>query len=677
MGLTNDYVERDDNSIDPVSRRVKMIFSVMANPNRIDILRILNSKGSLTYSDLKAQVGFRSKKESGKFAYHLRKLLKHSLVALNRAERKYVITNKGKLILNLTRQIEERSVMESGNIYVRTKEKMEEFDTHKITQSLVRETNMPPELAQKISEEVENRVHRMQGVYLTTPLVRDIICSILLEHGYEDYKSRFSTIGIPLAEIANMLGDKSNDVSLVISSMADAILKDYYLFHALPKDVADLHLSGDINIANVSRWGIMPDTIFANIKELLDNNDSSNNRLRLYGIDRMDEPLIKISMLCSILARYAAEEVVIHGISDMLGSNTEGSITGDRFARMLIFISSTTDSRISLVFNEFDKSMIGELLDGYAYYVKNTQQPRISMVLSSNNNHGDGSNNDLLVEYADKIVDISSIGGSIALSNMLAGSKGLICNDGYRSLVLHSLSMNLPRLAYESNNDEVYFRTRIALLLKPIVTALTSRRMMLMASLQHILPIIRDDDYTDTTKMVINMVDLPSSISNVLKQDDIIGVARKVRRTIVDKSREMGHAIGISMIDDGSASRLARLDSERYGRLPTGNSDYIQGIEVHAEDIPNLDDNYYNEIVELSKIFDGGMTLTLDISNVTPSMAKNAVSYAIGRFSFFRMVSKGARICSRCGAKFSTMVMDNGVDTNRCPNCKAPLISIK
>ena len=63
------------------SKRVRMIFSVMASPNRIDILRILNSKGPLTYSELKSLAGFKSKKESGKFAYHLRKLLRQSLVA--------------------------------------------------------------------------------------------------------------------------------------------------------------------------------------------------------------------------------------------------------------------------------------------------------------------------------------------------------------------------------------------------------------------------------------------------------------------------------------------------------------------------------------------------------------------------------------------------------------------
>ncbi len=59
--------------IQSTTKRVRMIFSVMASPNRIDILRILNSKGPLTYSELKSLAGFKSKKESGKFAYHLRK----------------------------------------------------------------------------------------------------------------------------------------------------------------------------------------------------------------------------------------------------------------------------------------------------------------------------------------------------------------------------------------------------------------------------------------------------------------------------------------------------------------------------------------------------------------------------------------------------------------------------
>jgi hypothetical protein len=105
--LDNDLNDDFDSNVDDselqrggilqsTSKRVRMIFSVMASPNRIDILRILNSKGPLTYSELKSLAGFKSKKESGKFAYHLRKLLRQSLVALNKSERRYTITNLGK-----------------------------------------------------------------------------------------------------------------------------------------------------------------------------------------------------------------------------------------------------------------------------------------------------------------------------------------------------------------------------------------------------------------------------------------------------------------------------------------------------------------------------------------------------------------------------------------------------
>ena len=66
----DDDLDLDDNGpgggmLQSTSKRVRMIFSVMASPNRIDILRILNSKGPLTYSELKSLAGFKSKKESG------------------------------------------------------------------------------------------------------------------------------------------------------------------------------------------------------------------------------------------------------------------------------------------------------------------------------------------------------------------------------------------------------------------------------------------------------------------------------------------------------------------------------------------------------------------------------------------------------------------------------------
>ena len=273
MELSNDYVEAKKGGVlESASRRVRMIFSVMASPNRIDILRILNSKGPLTYSELKALAGFKSKKESGKFAYHLRKLLRQSLVALNKAERRYTITNLGKLVLSLARQIEERSIIESGKMYVRTSNQtIEEFNSHKIIQALVREGNVPLELAQKITEEVENKIYKFQTAYLTSPLIREMVNSVLIEHGHEEYRHKLARVGIPVFDVAQMINSVDqieNGIESVLARTAQQVLAEYLVFNTLPKDIADSHLAGDIHISNPGMWGLVPDTVFIDINEL-------------------------------------------------------------------------------------------------------------------------------------------------------------------------------------------------------------------------------------------------------------------------------------------------------------------------------------------------------------------------------------------------------------------------
>src|ERR1044072_5237197 len=235
--------------LESASRRVRMIFSVMGSPNRIDILRILNAKGPLTYSELKALEGFKSKKESGKFAYHLRKLLRQLLVALNKTERRYTITNLGKLVLSLARQIEERSIIESGKMYVRTsRHSIEEFNSNRITQSLVREANMPLEQAHKITEEVENKVYKFQTVYLTSSLIRETVNSILIEHGYEEFRSKLARLGLPGSDISDMFSNPNyskNGVEGIFSEPSLAVFSEHLVFNMLLKDITDRHRGGE------------------------------------------------------------------------------------------------------------------------------------------------------------------------------------------------------------------------------------------------------------------------------------------------------------------------------------------------------------------------------------------------------------------------------------------------
>ena len=383
--------------IQSTSKRVRMIFSVMASPNRIDILRILNSKGPLTYSELKSLAGFKSKKESGKFAYHLRKLLRQSLVALNKSERRYTITNLGKLVLSLARQIEERSIIESGKMYVRTShDSIEEFNSHKIIQSLVREGSLPLELSQKITEEVENRIYKYQTSYLTGALIREMVNSVLLEHGHEEYRNKLARLGLPVFEIQEMLTNTEhvdNGVEGILFKAGRIVFTERLLTNILPKDVADSHLSGDLHISNPGLWSLLPDTLFVNIKELIDEGielqGKGLNITKISSVKTLDDFTTCLSMIMSLISKEATQEVVLDGIVQVL---TKFSKNMSDLETKLLQVFSTSSTSTSYTNNPTtlsfrlqlgsDLKLIKAILSTYKTYVKNTPIPKISIIIN-------------------------------------------------------------------------------------------------------------------------------------------------------------------------------------------------------------------------------------------------------------------------------------------------------
>ncbi|HET6780462.1 MAG TPA: ATP cone domain-containing protein, partial [Nitrososphaera sp.] len=447
----------------------------MASPNRIDILRILNAKGSLTYSELKSLAGFKSKKESGKFAYHLRKLLRQLLVALNKAERRYTITNLGKLVLSLARQIEERSIIESGKMYVRTnKHTIEEFNSHKIIQSLVREANLPLEQAHKITEEVENKIYRFQAAYLTSSLIRETVNSVLIEHGYEEYRNKLARVGVPSSDIVQMLSSEEvtrNGIESVMTRTAGAAFSEYLLFNMLPKDIADMHLAGEINISNSDVWGLLPDTIFIDVSELengLDLKGRFLNMTRIPPIKSSDDAVATLPALVSLLSREASTEVVLEGyVPALLKNIKDPEDIASQFARVLLASSAAPSysagmpvTTIAVPTDGLDVRQLNALLDGYRRHTDNTPMPRLGLAL-------EGTVKDSL----DHVIAAVRSGGliSIGSNNKVRANNGIkkVGGKTAAAMSLHLLSINLPRLAYESNKDETYFRAKLALMIKP------------------------------------------------------------------------------------------------------------------------------------------------------------------------------------------------------------------
>lgn len=676
------------------SKRVRMIFSVMASPNRIDILRILNSKGPLTYSELKSLAGFKSKKESGKFAYHLRKLLRQSLVALNKSERRYTITNLGKLVLSLARQIEERSIIESGKMYVRTShESIEEFNSHKIIQSLVREGSLPLELAQKITEEVENRIYKYQTTYLTGSLIREMVNSVLLEHGHEEYRNKLARLGMPVFDVQEMLTNVDNidnGAQGLFFKAGQTVFAENLLLNTLPKDVADSHLSGDIHISNPGIWSLLPDTIFFNVKEVIEDGIDLKGKYlgvsRLPTIKTLDNLMSSLSMIISLASKEASKEIILDGLVQLCSKHAKNAAELEEklvgaFSTSSI-VSKYTKEPTLLSFRiqlGSEPKVVQTILNAYKNYVKTTPVPQIGLIID----HSGGKISDV----SGAVAEIISIGGKVLFSKDETSYSGIVRIKGKNStssINLQSLTINLPRLAFESNKDETYFRARLALLMKPALAAMSLRKKdisdLTRRGLNPVLAANTQYMQRSSVCLVLNLIGLKEAVFNILGySDDKEGrdVIYKVIQTAVDvaekKGKEMGDVVIVAMTESDGTSRFGALDGEKYGKMSVLKSlegeTYSEGVVLAASEIDSMNAKA-EKIVEankISKLLNGGLLVKLKFEKDSKvEDIKKTVEKAGDLVGSFRP-TKEVPICGNCGFKDEKLF-------DKCPVCKSPYI---
>ncbi len=696
----NDLEEDSESStnrggiLQSTSKRVRMIFSVMASPNRIDILRILNSKGPLTYSELKSLAGFKSKKESGKFAYHLRKLLRQSLVALNKSERRYTITNLGKLVLSLARQIEERSIIESGKMYVRTShESIEEFNSHKIIQSLVREGSLPLELAQKITEEVENRIYKYQTTYLTGSLIREMVNSVLLEHGHEEYRNKLARLGLPVFDVQEMISNLdhvNNGAEGLLFNTGQQVFAEHLLTNVLPKDVADSHLSGDLHISNPGIWSMVPDTIFVNVRELIEDGlDLGGKYLDISRVPvskQLDEITSSLSIMISLLSKEASQEIVLDGFVGLFAKHSkslpelEQKLT-DAFATASTtseYNKSITNVSIRLQLGS-DTKIINSIINAYKNYAKITPIPKIGLIIDYDKGK--------ISDVSEAASEIISIGGKVMFVKGQISSSG-ITNGSTKtmplSIMLQSVSINLPRLAFESNKDETYFRARLALLMKPALSSMALRKKDISDLTRRGLnPILaKNTQYMQksSVSLVVNLVGLKEAVFNILGfKDNKEGreILHKVIETAVDvgakKGKELGDSVAISMTETESSTRFATLDGQKYGKNSSLNSmegdSYSDKISITASELSDYNNKSdpISECNKFSKLFNGGLYVTLNIDkDAKATEIKKSIEQMSLLTPSFKPI-KTISICGECGFKDEQF-------ENKCPKCKSPYV---
>ncbi|MEM2640731.1 MAG: anaerobic ribonucleoside-triphosphate reductase [Candidatus Bathyarchaeia archaeon] len=592
------------------------ILEALASSIRMEILRLLHEEGPLSYSELMDRLNLDPVKHAGRFAYHLKKIQSANLITLSKEGRKYQLTDLGWKIYELTREIEEHALRAGTRLLVRTsRTTIEEFDRNRIVESLVREAQIPQEIAERIARKAEERLLDLRVKYLTAPLIREFVNAILIEEGMEEYRHKLTRLGLPVYDVKKSfqdIGARGGIAKDVKDRAGEAVLREYVLLDILPRRVADSHLSGYIDIRKPGSWILHPDVIIHDIEEILARHasmltlPSEESRLKLY--------IAYLSKFIRDVCYEIHEEQVVEYFNVYLAPYVTGVRDieiEDELVSFLIYLSDlkpTVSLGLELGIPSFmeEKRALGKKI-GYgdlydeAYRLLRSLLRCYERLMSFNRFRrclprlivklrGGDIDEDILLH----IHRIISLGGEVTFSN-LAKTNGITSSEGIwieadkglpeyallRSLWIGGVSVNIPRASYESHGRENIFARRLERICRDAVDSLLFRYSAISSNISsNLLPTLFGgvSPYSSikNCKYGLNLVGLLEAAmlftdSENFIEDDVLDYTWKIidylREIVRSIEQETRIKITLSSIADIDAStRLANMDQLYYGK---------------------------------------------------------------------------------------------------------------
>jgi len=286
---------------------------------RIDILKKLSlSSNPLPYSILQKEV-LGTNPNSVNFSFHLKTLKNSDL--MNTTDEGYVLSALGRQILKNIVSIEKILNDKNKTIMIRTsKYSKEPFDSSKIKNYLIKEGQVGEHLAKQIAKEVEERLSKTNITYLTAPLMREYINGILLENGQEEIRHRLTRLGTPPYEVSRYFDNSRINPELLLSKLGSEVSEQYLLLNLLPKNLADMYLSGELVLLNLNYWSLRPLGFYIDSNSII----SYLSKRKLVDINNLDKPieLVKLSSyffdVLDKIKPYVSEDILLGNFSDFL-----------------------------------------------------------------------------------------------------------------------------------------------------------------------------------------------------------------------------------------------------------------------------------------------------------------------------------------------------------------------
>ncbi len=129
------------------------------------------------------------------------------------------------------------------------------WNRQNIIKALLRETQITPEMAEKVSTEAEKTILDSKIKFITAPLIREVVNEKLIIHGLEEERKQHTRLGLPIFDVHEIITNHNKENANVPHgpeatnlSLAESIKKQYALLNVFSPDIAFAHEAGDIHL---------------------------------------------------------------------------------------------------------------------------------------------------------------------------------------------------------------------------------------------------------------------------------------------------------------------------------------------------------------------------------------------------------------------------------------------
>jgi ribonucleoside-triphosphate reductase len=609
-------------------RGVKVLKAV-SSPLRLQILNLLFDKGPLSYTELMSSLKMNPSRDAGRFAYHLKFLLKADLLEADVEARKYLLTELGKMVIDVADRVEKKALRPRGMLVRTSRFALEDFDANKIANSLIREAKMPAELAQKVAKETEKRLLKSRTKYLTAPLVRELVNAILIEKGLEEHRHKLTRLGLPVHEVTMLVDAKSKaskGAASVQKAAAKAVLEEYALLRVFPRDIADAHLSGSLHVDSLGSWVLKPIEVMHDLRFFFQNGlNLEKQSVAQSGYFAPGSLESALALVFNVLLHSAGEVdrmQTIDYFNVFLAPFAKGVESSRVKEALRLFVSNvsqhaTVSLGLELAVPVFlgEKPAVGffgKSAGKYGSFVEETQllASLVLDIFSEENVHKPLLNPQIILKIRPETSTdakaralllrahhLVSQSGSIYFANLLTKSEESSVFSGLghklggdsdkdweidtlRTGCVGQVSVNLPRVAYESEKDKTKFLGLLRERLEMATRALEIKYRTLKQHGDGLLPFLMQsvgsDQYfrLENCSDIINVVGLREatesftgkSINDNATAQFMEETAQTIQASLRKTGRRHGKRLQPATVPDTEASeRLAQLDVEKYG----------------------------------------------------------------------------------------------------------------